>query len=49
MTGEEYKREINPCYGCGCWDEDMGCIMPSIDKSYACPLEIGAAEEERDG
>lgn len=38
---KEYKCDINPCYecGCGCYDEDMGCTMPSLDKSYACPLE----------
>lgn len=32
-------RETNPCFGCGCYDSDMGCTMPSIDKSYACPLK----------
>lgn len=31
------------CYSCDCYDEDFGCTMPSIDKSYACPLE---ADEE---
>lgn len=38
MTSKE--REVNPCYecGCDCYDADMGCTMPSIDKSYACPL-----------
>lgn len=44
MTVEEYRRKINPCYGCGCWDEDMGCTMPPQDKCYACPLET-----EKDG
>lgn len=41
MATEEYRREVNPCYecGCDCYDADMGCTMPSIDKSYACPLE----------
>lgn len=29
----------NPCLGCGAYDPDMGCEMPSIDKWYACPLE----------
>ena len=33
------KHEINLCYTCDCWDEDMGCVMPAIDKNYACPLE----------
>lgn len=37
-------RETNPCFGCGCYDADYGCSMPSIDKIYACPLE--ADEEE---
>lgn len=27
-----------PCLNCDCHDPDMGCTMPSIDKSYACPL-----------
>lgn len=31
--------ENNPCINCGCYDEDMGCTMPSVDKIYACPLE----------
>ena len=37
-------RETNPCFGCGCYDADYGCSMPSVDKWYACPLE--ADEEE---
>lgn len=28
----------NPCFGCECYDEDFGCTMPSIDKSYTCKL-----------
>ena len=39
MTLEQYRKEVNPCYGCGCYDSDMGCSMPSVDRSYACPLE----------
>lgn len=31
MTTDEYRENINPCYGCDCWDEDMGCSMPSAD------------------
>jgi len=31
-------RELNPCWGCDCWDPDMGCTMPSIHMSYACHL-----------
>lgn len=31
----------NPCYGCGCWDSDReGCTMPSIDRGYACKLQM---------
>lgn len=29
---------INECLDCGCYDEDYGCTMPLIDKTYACPL-----------
>ena len=29
---------MNKCLSCGCYDEDVGCTMPSIDKWYACPL-----------
>ena len=29
---------MNECLGCGCYDEDIGCTMLSIDKWYACPL-----------
>lgn len=28
----------NECNDCDCYDPDMGCTMPSFDKSYACPL-----------
>lgn len=45
MTIEEYRENIKPCYGCGCWDEDGGCTMPSLDKAYACPLEQGRQKE----
>lgn len=45
MEIDRYRREINPCYGCGCWDEDMDCIMPSQYRCYACPLE---AEKDSD-
>ncbi|MDE7398582.1 MAG: hypothetical protein K2N06_03550 [Oscillospiraceae bacterium] len=30
---------MNPCLDCDCYDPDLGCIMPSLDKSYACSLE----------
>lgn len=29
----------NPCFNCDCYDPDMGCTMPSVDRSYACSLE----------
>jgi len=38
MIVEEYKRDVNPCYGCDCWDEDMGCTMSPSDREYACDL-----------
>lgn len=36
----------NPCLYCDCYNLDMGCMMPSIDKWYACPLEINEEELE---
>ncbi len=44
---EKYKHEVNPCLKCVCWDPDLGCAMPSIDKSYVCPLKT--EEEDYDG
>lgn len=38
------KREKDPCLDCGCYDPDMGCMMPSVDKCYACPLEADPDE-----
>ena len=29
---------MNECLTCDCYDEDVGCTMPSVDKCYACPL-----------
>lgn len=45
MTDEEYREKVNPCWGCGCYDPDMGCSMPSLDLDYACPLYSGEGEE----
>ena len=28
----------DPCFTCDCYDADRGCMMPSIDLSYACPV-----------
>lgn len=39
MTENEYRKKVNPCWGCDCYDEDMGCTMSSLDRCYACPLE----------
>ena len=39
MTAKEYREKVNPCFGCDCYDEDLGCSMPSLDRQYACSLE----------
>ena len=36
----------NICLHCGCYDEDMGCTMPSVDKMYACELEARLQADE---
>lgn len=33
------QKENDPCLTCDCYDSDMGCTMPSVDKAYACSLE----------
>lgn len=33
------RKDKNPCINCDCNDEELGCTMPSLDKSYACTLE----------
>ncbi len=33
------SKETNECLTCGAYDPDLGCTMPSIHLSYACPLE----------
>ena len=48
MTVEEYREKINPCYGCGCYDADMGCTMPSGDLLYACSLHEKEEKEKTD-
>lgn len=45
MTKEEYREKVNPCYGRGCWDADMGCTMPAPDRQYACPIREEAKHE----
>lgn len=34
------------CLKCDCYDSDMGCTCPSIDKWYACPLEPEPTAED---
>ena len=29
---------MNECLKCDCYDEDVGCTMPSIDECYTCSL-----------
>lgn len=29
---------MNECLMYDCYDEDVGCTMPSVDKRYACSL-----------
>lgn len=36
----------NLCLGCGFYDSDMGCTCSSLDKWYACPLELELTEED---
>lgn len=35
------------CLSCDCFDPDMGCTMPSIDKCYACPVESAQEEQKQ--
>jgi Holliday junction resolvase RusA-like endonuclease len=37
--------EKNHCLCCDAYDSDMGCMMSSLDKSYACPLEAKKYDE----
>ena len=39
-------KEENEYLTCGAYDPDLGCTMPSIDLSYACPLEEDEEFEE---
>lgn len=40
-------REVNPCLDCGAYDSDMGCMMPSGDMWYACPIESEKEENQK--
>ena len=47
MTLKEYREKVNPCYGCGCWDEEAeGFTMPGTDRDFACHLEIEKHAQE---
>lgn len=36
------------CYDCGFWDSDReGCMCPSIDMWYACPIESSKPENQK--
>ncbi|GFI47777.1 hypothetical protein IMSAGC019_03103 [Lachnospiraceae bacterium] len=49
MTLKEYREKINPCYGYECYNEDLGCTMSGIDRTYACPLITDDEMEYTDG
>lgn len=40
------SKEINECLTCDAYDPDLGCTMPSVDLSYACPYEEDKEFEE---
>lgn len=40
------KAEANPCLGYDCYDPDMGCMIPGIDRRYACPLQPDPGPED---
>ena len=41
------SREVNPCLDCGAYDPDFGCMMPSTDMWYACPIESETEENQK--
>lgn len=43
------KPNINPCLGHDCYDPDTGCMMPGIDRWYACPLRTDPGPEDFEG
>lgn len=43
------KPNTNPCLGHGCYDPDLGCTIPSIDRWYACPLIPEPGPEDFEG
>ena len=40
------RYNMTDCLNCDCYDPDMGCTMPSVDKSYACLLETATTKSE---
>ena len=43
------KPNINPCLGYDCYDPDTGCMIPGIDRWYACPLRPDPGPEDFEG
>lgn len=43
------KPKANPCLGHDCYDPDMGCMIPGIDRWYACPLQPDPGPEDFEG
>lgn len=41
------SKEVNECLTCDAYDPDLGCTIPSIDRSYACPYEENDEELEK--
>ena len=40
------RYNMTDCLNCDCYNPDMGCTMPSVDKSYACLLETATTKSE---
>lgn len=43
------KITKNPCLGYDCYDPDTGCMIPGIDRWYACPLQPDPRPEDFEG
>ena len=43
------KITTNPCLGHGCYDPDLGCTIPAIDRWYAYPLQPDPRPEDFEG
>ena len=42
----DLRSQMDECLFCGCYDPDLGCTCPSVDKFYVCPLEPELTEED---